>query len=68
MTGEIIRAFYHVYNKLGYGFLEKVYENSLLIELRKLGLKCESQFKIDVYYENEKVGLYLADFLLRKRL
>jgi GxxExxY protein len=41
VTDKLIRAFYNVYNKLGYGFAEKVYENSMIIELRALGLKCE---------------------------
>ena len=40
LTWKIIKAFYTVYNTLGYGFLEKVYENALVIELRKLGLNC----------------------------
>ena len=43
LTNKIIGAFYKVYNTLGYGFLEKVYENSLKIELKKLGLKVEQQ-------------------------
>ncbi len=64
ITDKIIRAFYNVYNKLGYGFLEKVYERSLVIELRKLNLHCESQYLIDVYYENEVVGKYYADILV----
>ena len=64
ITDKIIRAFYNVYNKLGYGFLEKVYERSLVIELRKLNLHCESQYPIDVYYENEVVGKYYADILV----
>ena len=64
ITEKIIRAFYNVYNKLGYGFLEKVYERSLMIELRKLNLRCENQYPIDVYYENEVVGKYFADILV----
>ena len=43
ITDQIIKSFYKVYNKLGYGFLEKVYERSLIIELRKLGLECKAQ-------------------------
>jgi GxxExxY protein len=64
ITSLIIKAFYNVYNQLGYGFLEKVYENALLIELRKLGLECIAQFPIEVYYDNSKVGFYIADIIV----
>ena len=47
---QIIGAFYAVYNDLGYGFLEKVYENALVYELRKRGLQVEQQQRIQVYY------------------
>jgi GxxExxY protein len=50
VTEKIIRAFYTVYNHLGFGFLEKVYENALLIELRKMGLIAERQVALKVYY------------------
>ncbi len=48
ITREIIRAFYNVYNKLGYGFLEKVYENALVVELKKIGFDVIQQKKIKV--------------------
>ena len=64
ITGIIIKAFYNVYNQLGYGFLEKVYENALLIELRKLGLECVAQYPIEVFYDTVKVGTYFADILV----
>jgi len=64
LTELIIKAFYNVYNKLGYGFLEKVYENSMLIELNDLGLKCERQKQIEVFYKNKNVGEYFADLLV----
>lgn len=64
ITEKILKAFYNVYNTLGYGFLEKVYENSLLIELRKMGLFCIAQEQIKVYYENEQVGFYIADIIV----
>jgi len=64
VTGEIIRAFYDVYNQLGYGFLEKVYENALAHELRKRGLKVTKQIRIDVKYDNVVVGQYVADLLV----
>jgi len=64
LTNKIIGAFYKVYNTLGYGFLEKVYENSLKIELRSLGLKVEQQKNIKVNYEGYKVGDYFADLIV----
>ncbi len=64
LTSQIIKGFYNVYNELGYGFLEKVYENAVLIELRKQGLNCISQQPIEVYYNNCKVGFYIADIIV----
>ena len=64
ITEKIINAYYKVYNTLGYGFLEKVYENSMVIALRKAGLKVEQQKNIKVYYESEEVGDYYADLLV----
>jgi len=64
ITRLIIKAFYNVYNTLGYGFLEKVYENALLIELRKFGLKAVAQVPIKVYYDKVMVGSYLADIIV----
>ena len=63
-TDKIIKAFYKVYNKLGYGFWEKIYEKSMIIELEKLGLNVISQKNIKVYYENIEVGSYFADLLV----
>jgi GxxExxY protein len=64
LSNKIIKAFYNVYNKLGYGFLEKVYENSMLIELKKSGFECKKQAQIKVFYENINVGLYYADIIV----
>lgn len=64
ITELIIKCFYKVYNSLGYGFLEKVYENALFLELRSLGLFVEKQKRIDVYYENQQVGEYYADLIV----
>jgi len=64
ITDQIIKAFYNVYNKLGYGFLERVYENAMLIELNKIGLTCEKQKAIAVYYNEEVVGNYFADIIV----
>lgn len=64
ITSKIISAFYKVYNTLGYGFLEKVYENSFKIELLKLGFKVEQQKNIRVLYEGFEVGDYFADLIV----
>jgi GxxExxY protein len=64
ITDKIIKAFYNVYNSLGYGFLEKVYENAMMIELRKLGLNGQRQVPIKVYYEEQLVGEYFADIIV----
>jgi len=64
ITEKIIEAFYQVYNKLGYGFLERVYQKALLIELRKKGLECKEEYPIKVNYEGHLVGEYRADILV----
>ncbi len=63
-TKKIINAFYKVYNTLGYGFLEKVYQNALYIELCNNGFRCQAQYPIQVYYQEQKVGDYYADILV----
>ena len=64
LTNVIIKTFYEVYNELGYGFLEKVYQNSLYLELKNKGYKVEAQKKILVYYKGIEVGEYYADLLV----
>lgn len=64
ITDKIIKAFYKVYNELGFGFLEKVYEKSLFLELTAMGLFCEKQKPITVYYNGQIVGEYFADILV----
>ena len=64
LTEKIINAFYKVYNTLGYGFLEKVYENALFIELESIGLNIKKQEPIKVYYEEKEVGVYFADLIV----
>src|SRR5690625_4119330 len=66
VTKEIIRAFYKVYNTLGYGFLEKVYENAMYFELRKMGFFVERQKRIKVFYEEVEVGDYFADLIVNE--
>jgi GxxExxY protein len=64
ITDKILKAFYKVYNTLGYGFLEKVYENALSYELSEMGLKSKKQEQITVYYNDVKVGEYCADLVV----
>ena len=64
ITDKIIAAFYKVYNTLGYGFLEKVYENAMVIELCKQGLDVTAQAPITVFYECKVVGEYFADLVV----
>ncbi|MDQ2179393.1 GxxExxY protein [Marinifilum sp. D714] len=66
LTDKIIEAFYKVYNQLGIGFQEKVYENALLIELDKRLLDCEKQKNIKVYYEGQLIGDYYADIVVNE--
>ena len=63
LTEKIIRIFYRVYNNLGYGFLEKVYENAMMIEFKREDVSAFSQYAIKVFYEDEIVGEYFADIL-----
>lgn len=65
ITDKILHAFFkEVYHKLGYGFLEKVYEKALERELREAALKVERQAKINVFFKGEIVGEYFADLLV----
>ena len=68
LTEIIIKAFFNVYNSLGYGFLEKVYENSMMIELKSLGLDCEKQKPISVFYKSTQVGEYFADIIVENKV
>ena len=64
VTEAIIQAYYKVYNTLGYGFLEKVYENALVVELKQMGWKVQAQQPVNVSYKGEEVGVYFADLLV----
>lgn len=66
ITDLVLNAFYKVHRKLGYGFSEKVYENSLAIELRKLGLRVAQQQEIQVFYDGQPVGTYFADLVVNE--
>jgi len=64
VTEKIIGCAYRVYNKMGFGFLESVYQKCLLIELRKASLRAESEKPITVHYEGEVVGEFVADIVV----
>ncbi|MFB0524779.1 MAG: GxxExxY protein [Phycisphaerae bacterium] len=68
LTSEIINAAHTFHNKLGYGFLEKVYHESLFIELSKRGYKVEIQKPIEVRYDNQVVGDFFADLLVENKV
>lgn len=68
ITDKIIKAFYRVYNELGFGFLEKVYQNALFLELIELGLFCEKQKQIKLYYKGKIVGEYFADVIANNQV
>ena len=68
LTEKIIKAFYNVHNKLGPGFLEKVYHNALLIELKKMGLKADSEKRFPVPYDEEEVGEYFPDIVVEEKI
>lgn len=65
LTERIIGCAYQVYNKMGFGFLESVYEKCLMIELKKAGLIAESQVPIHVEYDGAIVGEFVADILVQ---
>jgi GxxExxY protein len=64
LTEKIIGCAYRVYNRMGFGFLESVYEKCMLIELEKAGLDSDSQKPIKVYYDDEIVGDFVADIIV----
>ena len=68
ITQKILRAYFNVYNKLGYGFLEKLYENALMIELKNLGLNAIQQKPIKVCYQDIIIGEYFADLIIENKV
>lgn len=68
ITDIVLKSFYKVYNELRFGFLEKVYENALMIELRNNGLQSSQQCPIKVYYQQTPVGIYFADILVEDKI
>jgi GxxExxY protein len=68
LTDVILKSFYAVYNELGYGFLENVYQNALTYELRSKGLQAEIQQKISVNYKDIFIGNYYADIVVENKI
>ena len=68
LTTQVIGCAFRVHLELGVGFLEKVYENALRIELRNIGLEVKQQYPISVQYHGEMVGDYFADLFVEDRL
>jgi GxxExxY protein len=68
LTKSIIGAVFKVHNTLGPGFLESVYEKSLLIELRNLGIEAKAQEPVKVYYDSQMVGDFIADVIIEREL
>ena len=68
VSQRVIRCAIDVSNTLGAGFLEKVYENALCVELRKDGLKFQSQRPVTVNYKGFQVGEYIADIIVEDKL
>jgi GxxExxY protein len=68
LTDQIIGCAYDVYKQLGFGFIEKVYENAMMIKLLQKGLEAVQQAPINVYFEGNLVGEYYADVLVNKKV
>ena len=69
LTGKIRQAAFEIHNYFGNGFLEKVYENTLIYKLRQLEIKCEQQVPLKVYFEdNIVVGEYFADIVVENKI
>ena len=68
LTKKLIKVFYDVYNELGYGFLEKVYQNAMYYELKDLGYNVEAQRQITVFYKDIEVGKYYADLIIDDKI
>ena len=66
LSREIVGAFYEVYTSLDFGFLESIYRRALVIALRRRGLRVEREFRIEVYFDGELVGVHRADMLVEK--
>ena len=68
LSAKIIGIYYNVYNELGYGFLEKVYQNAMVIELKSKGFEVEEQKKLQVFYKKNVVGEYIPDIIVNETI
>ena len=68
ITEKIIAAAYAVHNQLGFGFLEKVYKNALMIELGNMSFKCQAEVPLKVFYQDKPVGEYFADIVVEDKI
>ena len=68
LTEKVIKSYYKIYNTIGHGFLEKVYENAMIIELKKHRLSAVKQQPIKVYYDEKVVGEYFADLIVEGKV
>ena len=68
LTGRVIKVFYKIYNALGYGFIESIYHNSMIIELVSEGLRVETEKPIAVYYGSNVVGTFEADLVVQDKV
>jgi GxxExxY protein len=64
LTEQIIGSAYRVYNTMGFGFVESVYEKCLLIELQKAGIQTQAQKPITVFYGDQIVGDFVVDMIV----
>ena len=68
ITEAILKVYYEVYNELGSGFLEKVYQNAMYFELKERGYQVEAQKQIKVYFKKQLVGEYFSDLLVEDKV
>jgi GxxExxY protein len=68
LSQKVIGEALHVHRVLGPGFLESIYQNALMLRLKKVGLAVESGQQIPVYFEEELVGNFIADIIVEDRL
>lgn len=68
LTESVIKVFYKVYRKMGYGFVESVYQNAMFFALQDAGFSVEVQKDIEVFYEKHKVGYFRADIVVNDLL
>ena len=68
LTSQVIKSYFDVFNTLGYGFLERVYENALCLELDSKGISYKRQKAIEVFYHGNNVGYYVADIIVENKI